>query len=1241
MKYRIITATILLLLFLPATVPAAMDFIFEESLSQSLARMEQLYSGGKWDDAMHVGRGILKDAPKDHPAARRAHDLIVLSIDGRNKELIANQEREKAKTRINSSQQLVTDGSKMLNEKNYTAAADSLSKAVKLHGGDAQSYFLLGYAQLNAGKRKEAYQALKHCLKLNPGHSRALFHIAGLSYEFNHSTEAENYAARLIETIEKKLEELKDVFVDQRSKGLNDNAVSTTRKIAALRNNLGQASFMHGVLTFKRKDYTVAVKSFERATKLNPALADNWFYLGSCFLRLKVYHQATLALEQAVLIKETQLKELAVNAGRLLDAGKSDAAVEAELTTRKLKEDIARGLYILAIAHGRKKETGNAITCIDKAISLKPDFVQGRYARAILLAENNNLEEALEQMRIVLKDSPPSSDQAKKAIKTITFLMDLIARRDNPLEVAASQPKTQMVNVDEYVKDMPGIGGKESETVLEDVFPKLREVNRLVAMRNHAEAVRRLLYLRTQHPDIADIHAILGHCYMEMGRIDDAAICFDQAILLQPNHAEALNNLAYIMATKVENLDMALQHINKALAMDSLRAEFHHTHGWVMFKTGEVQKAIVSFNKALELKPNYLLARYNLGLANYITQNFTAALDSFDGVLALNPYHQKALLFKSISLARTKNAEDALKTLETLRSKLTEKSVLAKVVGDLHAKIKLANERHTELPVPTIKSPAPIEKLMKEAAEFRAKGLVTRAKEKYLECQRLAPERFEPWFALGEMYAEAGLNTPALSAWEQAEKLSPEYFQLQMSIGKMHHKLGRPAKARDYFTRAQALREKDSEPRYYLGLLAYEAKNFESAESYALSALRLKPDYFKSMALLGMARVRLNRIKPARDIYETLYAKAPNDSSIKRHARKKIWELTRMMAPAQYPSVEDAIEVKNQMVEKVTGGKEAAEYKPKPADEQAFAEYGKNTMTIEDKAWVLKQLEKFGSVSTPTPLAPLRQQSTEATMTSKEKQWMVKKMQGFNPRSSRYALPEDTKAEKYSLQKTEKVVPRNADKSDDLVRAGLDLAAKGFVAQALAEFEKARSLSPNNLDNLLNIGFMHTLQGNFKNAFEAYADASMKHPDEPLVRLALGNLYWLGGQADKAIEQWRLIKGSYKPSPEFNILRRSEKIWQRMLEIDPVDSDAHSNLGMVYLFSGDLNNALAEFKAVVNLEGNRKEHDFYQAQVYVLLYLKKSNRNHRKEAEQILANLGKGPEPFPHSERLKNFVSSL
>lgn len=125
---------------------------------------------------------------------------------------------------------------------------------------------------------------------------------------------------------------------------------------------------------------------------------------------------------------------------------------------------------------------------------------------------------------------------------------------------------------------------------------------------------------------------------------------------------------------------------------------------------------------------------------------------------------------------------------------------------------------------------------------------------------------------------------------------------------------------------------------------------------------------------------------------------------------------------------------------------------------------------------------------------------------------------------------------------------RAVDKGDDLVRSGLELARKGFVKQALEEFEKARTISPDNLDNLLNLGFMHTIQGNFKTAFDAYAQVSVKHPDEPLAKLALGNLYWLGGQADKAIGQWKQMKGDCKPNPDYNILRHSENLAENVCQ---------------------------------------------------------------------------------------------
>ncbi|MEW6712324.1 MAG: tetratricopeptide repeat protein, partial [Candidatus Riflebacteria bacterium] len=198
-----------------------------------------------------------------------------------------------------------------------------------------------------------------------------------------------------------------------------------------------------------------------------------------------------------------------------------------------------------------------------------------------------------------------------------------------------------------------------------------------------------------------------------------------------------------------------------------------------------------------------------------------------------------------------------------------------------------------------------------------------------------------------------------------------------------------------------------------------------------------------------------------------------------------------------------------------------------------------------------------------------------------------------------------------------------------------------FIDLALKELEQAKSVSSENLEVLVNIGYINTILGNFKDAFASFAQASVSHPDDPLPKLALGNLYWLGGQAEKAIEQWKQSKGPIKLDSKFNLIARSEKVWKRVLEVNGVDIDAHSNLGLAYLFSGRFQQALTEFQAVTSLDKNRNEHDFYAAQAYVILYLHNNNKTMKKEADSILSKLKKGPEPFPHSEKLQSFLGSI
>ena len=73
-------------------------------------------------------------------------------------------------------------------------------------------------------------------------------------------------------------------------------------------------------------------------------------------------------------------------------------------------------------------------------------------------------------------------------------------------------------------------------------------------------------------PDDPDARNDLGNRLLAMGRSDDAARCFREAVVLDPGFAEAHFNLACLLATaQPPRLDEAREHYRRAVALGSER----------------------------------------------------------------------------------------------------------------------------------------------------------------------------------------------------------------------------------------------------------------------------------------------------------------------------------------------------------------------------------------------------------------------------------------------------------------------------------------------------------------------------------------------------------------------------------------------------------------------------------------------------------------------------------------------
>jgi Tfp pilus assembly protein PilF len=77
-----------------------------------------------------------------------------------------------------------------------------------------------------------------------------------------------------------------------------------------------------------------------------------------------------------------------------------------------------------------------------------------------------------------------------------------------------------------------------------------------------------------------------------------------KVIALDPKHANALNYLGYTYADLGQNLDEAERLIKEALKYKPNDGYITDSLGWVYYKKGQFQKALIYLKKAVELVPD-------------------------------------------------------------------------------------------------------------------------------------------------------------------------------------------------------------------------------------------------------------------------------------------------------------------------------------------------------------------------------------------------------------------------------------------------------------------------------------------------------------------------------------------------------------------------------------------------------------------------------------------------------------
>lgn len=119
----------------------------------------------------------------------------------------------------------------------------------------------------------------------------------------------------------------------------------------------------------------------------------------------------------------------------------------------------------------------------------------------------------------------------------------------------------------------------------------------------------------------------------ETGEHQEVGRLYEEVLKQAPDHVAALNNLAYLLADKVDRATEALPYAQRLRDLASDNPTVLDTVGWVYLKCTRVEQAEGIFLEALRIDPGHLAARYHLGELYLASGNRAAAERAFRRVL--------------------------------------------------------------------------------------------------------------------------------------------------------------------------------------------------------------------------------------------------------------------------------------------------------------------------------------------------------------------------------------------------------------------------------------------------------------------------------------------------------------------------------------------------------------------------------------------------------------------------------
>lgn len=300
--------------------------------------------------------------------------------------------------------------------------------------------------------------------------------------------------------------------------------------------------------------------------------------------------------------------------------------------------DTVRNVASQLVQLGREDEAVTALADFIERHGATPDEAPGGGPRAPAPEANEDQRQAVETARLALAALYVEREQWDEAVGVLAPLLSSessdsrltgainsaevlyqAGRLDDALELLRKRQATE-----------PLAAGKRTELLLRageegrarrllrslehsgEPEETLAAVRAFHSQQRYEETVPVLGALAAAHPSV-ETYFLLGAAEERTGDAPGAAATFLRLLEMQPDHAPALNYLGYMWADRGENLDRALEMVEKAVEIDPHNGAYIDSLGWVQYRLGKYAEAREHLEEAARLVPGDPVVYEHLG----------------------------------------------------------------------------------------------------------------------------------------------------------------------------------------------------------------------------------------------------------------------------------------------------------------------------------------------------------------------------------------------------------------------------------------------------------------------------------------------------------------------------------------------------------------------------------------------------------------------------------------------------